>query len=341
MLSSVIRPSGGTVFLLLAAMPLLAGCNGNGDGQSFLSGVFPPAAPPAIVDLVPASGSIEPGVRLSNAPGAEDGIGGARTVALNRAYHEAQLSKAGSDLVLTLDRRPSTAGPEIVATFHSFGPVAGVFAGMAVSKTDDVSRGGTDFADGHAVFLDASPASGLEFMRFGFWAIVDASDASTITAEGGPIGTPAADLSAGARLVTATYRGTTVGGLLGPTSPYDLQLLKADITLTADFASGRIGADITGMRMADPETGADLGPGPTLSFANATILNAGPPSAPGFQGTTNDGTFSATMNGAPLGAGNFADFAGTFYGSQLEEVGGGWYVATPTSEMSGTFGAKR
>lgn len=328
--------------LVLAAGLTASACNGGGGG---LSSVLPPPPAPtnSLSAFLPDGGTkVEPGVMLATAPGSEDGIGGARTTALNQAYHEASLAESGGTITLTLDRRPPTAGPETIATFTTgFTDGTGALSGLAVARTTDVSRGGTDFAPGAAILIDGGRSAGLDFMSFGYWAVVNMDSDTIVTAAGGAIGTPAADLSAGAGLATATYRGTTVGAMVNNADAGTLRLINGDITLTANFGTNRLNAEIAGTRFADPDTGVDLGAGPSFSFANATIRDAGGAAAPGFQGTTSDGTFSASMNGVSLTPGGFADLAGAFYGNQLEEVGGGWYVVTPTDEISGSFGAAR
>lgn len=281
---------------------------------------------------------------LSGAPGAEDGVGGARTTALNQAYHEAGLRQSGDVLTLTLDRRPTSAGPQTIATFRDgFDDGSGALAGLAVARTTEVSRGGADFAPGAAILVDGGRSLDLDFMSFGYWAVINTESDTIVTAAGGPIGTPSPDLSAGAGLGSATYRGTTVGGMVDMADAGNLRLLNGDITLTANFTTNRLSAAITDVRLAHPETGADLGAGPAFAFDDATIRDAGGDASPGFQGTTGDGSFTATMDGAALdpATGRFADFAGAFYGPALQEVGGGWYVVTPDLEISGNFGARR
>ncbi|PWR22495.1 hypothetical protein DKG74_11490 [Zavarzinia aquatilis] len=330
----------------MAAGLVATACNGGGgDG---LSGVVPPPPPPPTNSLsafLPNDGTpVEPGIILSGAPGAEDGVGGARTTALNQAYHEASLAESGSAFTLTLNRRPPSAGPETIARFTGgFTDGTGALAGLAVARTADVSRGGTDFAPGAAILVDGGRTAGLDFMSFGYWAVINTDSDTIVTAAGGAIGAPAADLSAAAGLGSATYRGTTVGAMVDNTDAGNLRLINGDIVLSADFATNRLSATISDTRLADPDTGADLGAGPGFVFSNATIRDAGGAASPGFQGTNSDGTFTASMNGAPLlpAGGSFADLAGAFYGPALQEVGGGWYVVTPTEEISGSFGAAR
>ena len=247
-------------------------------------------------------------------------------------------------MTLTLNRRPPSAGPETIARFASgFADGTGALAGLAVTRTVDVSRGGTDFAPGAAILIDGGRTVGLDFMSFGYWAVINTDSDTIVTAAGGSIGTPAADLSAAAGLGSATYRGTTVGAMVDNADAGNLRLINGDIVLSADFATNRLSATISDTRLADPDTGADLGAGPGFVFSDATIRDAGGAASPGFQGTTSDGTFSATMNGTPLlpAGGSFADLAGAFYGPALQEAGGGWYVVTPTLEISGSFGAAR
>ncbi|MCF4166843.1 hypothetical protein L2U69_14415 [Zavarzinia compransoris] len=302
------------------------------------------AALPGLRGFLPADGSdIQPGARLYPGPGAEEGLGGARTTALNAAYHEARLAAAGADTVLTLNRRPAAAASEIVATFGPSAPGGGNLADISVFDTADVTVGGAPFGAGRALLYDGTPSTVLEHMSFGYWAIVDTGSDTILTAAGGAIGTPATDLAPGAALGTATYRGRTVGGIVDVATAGNFRVLSADIVLTADFAASRMDADITGTRLSDPLSGADVGPGPVFHFEDASLVSFGPPTAAGFQGTTDDGTFNATMDGAPLtpAGGAFADLAGIFYGGALNEVGGGWYVVTPTDEVSGTFGAAR
>jgi hypothetical protein len=323
----------------------LAGCSSG--GGSGAGGIVPPPPAPGITslrDVLPDSGAaVEPGILLSTAPGAEDGIGGARTTALNQAYHEANLKEAGADTVLTLNRRPPAAGPETIATFHGFTAGSGALTDVQVARTTDITRGGPAFADGAGLLLDGSRTEAFEFMTFAYWAIINTASDTIITAAGGSLGTPAADLSAGPGLGTATYRGTTLGGIVDGATSGDFRVLRGDIRLDANFGTGLLDAAITGTRLANPDTGADLGAGPTFQFTGATIVDAGGAASPGFQGSTGIGAFTATMNGAALnaGTGSFADLAGGFYGNQLEEVGGGWYVVTPTEEISGSFGAVR
>ncbi|RJF89673.1 hypothetical protein D3874_24105 [Oleomonas cavernae] len=133
--------------LYLASLGLLlAGCTGGGGG----GGVpLPPAPAPGITglrDVLPDSGAaVEPGIQLSTAPGAEDGIGGARTTALNQAYHEANLKEAGADTVLTLNRRPPAAGPETIATFHGFAAGTGALTDVQVARTPTSPGAGRPF----------------------------------------------------------------------------------------------------------------------------------------------------------------------------------------------------
>lgn len=337
-------PTLGLYLTLGAAGTLLAACGGGGGGADSLVPTPTPAGIASLREILPDGGApVEPGILLSAAPGAEDGIGGARTTALNQAYHEASLAEAGADTVLRLNRRPPAAGPETVATFHGFTAGTGGLTDVQVARTTDITRGGPAFPNGEALLLDGSRTETFEFMSFAYWAVINTTSDTVITAAGGPIGTPAADLSAGPGLGTATYRGTTLGGIVDGATAGNFRVLRGDIRLDANFATSRLNAEITNMRQLNPDTGADLGAGPNFQFNNATIMDAGGAAAPGFQGTTNDGTFTATMNGAPINAagGSFADLAGGFYGGQLQEVGGGWYVATPTEEISGNFGAAR
>lgn len=316
----------------------LAGCESNGDG--FLAPVVPPV-PPSLLTFLPDDGSrVEPGTTISAAAGAEDGIGGARTSALNQAYHEAGLRQTASGFILTLERRSASPNP-FVATFGALSAGTGDLAGFGVASTTDVTRSGTALTDARAILQDGSVATPLAFMTFAYWAVFNTTWDTIYTAAGGAIGTPAADLSAGAGLGTARYTGVTVGGIIDVNTAGNYSTLRGNIAVTANFTTNMLGAEITNLQLADPFTGANRQAGPAISFAGATIGDAGGTASPGFQGTSGVGGFTAALDGIPLGAGEFADIAGTFYGANLQEVGGAWYLITPSIEASGTFGAAR
>lgn len=294
--------------------------------------------------LLPAGTSVQPG----GDPDGELGGAGATTIALG--YQQATLTQRGSKVVLDLQDRRAVPLPEIVATFGTFRQADNVVDGLITSRADKVTIGGAGRSEIAGRLLDGGKIDDLSFMSFAYWAIYDTdNDNDLVTAAGGPLGTLAADLSAGAGLKSATYLGTTLGGRANDDGG-DFRLLEGDIRLKADFVANTMQAEISDVRLIDPVSGGSTGRGPDFTFENAaigTILGV-----PGFQGKTDDGTFTATMNGQTIGpaTGSFGELSGAFYGNDLQEVGGGWYVATPVgadparqpaTEWSGSFGAKR
>lgn len=299
----------------------------------------------SFLDFLPAGGAgLQPG---ADADG-ELGGAGATTIALG--YQQATLARDGDKVVLDLkDRRPLPF-PEIVATFESFQQADSVVDGLITSRTDTVTRGGVKESNLAGRLLDGGKIDDLSFMSFAYWAVYDTHDDNNlVTAAGGPLGDNAPDLAAGAGLKTATYNGTTLGARANDDGS-DFHLLAGDIELKADFVANSMRAEITDLDLIDPVSGRHDGGGPDFVFDHAaigTILGV-----PGFQGKTDDGTFTATMDGATVGpgTGSFAELSGGFYGKNLEEAGGGWYVATPAGadpakqpamEWSGSFGARR
>jgi hypothetical protein len=169
--------------------------------------------------------------------------------------------------------------------------------------------------------------SNLSWTTYGMWAVhVDVGAPSTtsaafVTGYKTPTGSVPTTGS-------ATYLGSVVGQVIYPKAGAENGVGQADLTgsatLEANFASGGITGELTGMM---------AGSAPWNSVSLLGSIAGGQ-----FSGTS--AVTSAPANNGSLSAAATGTFAGMFFGPNAQELGAVWTLYDGTSSAIGSIGAK-
>jgi len=218
-------------------------------------------------------------------------------------------------------------------------PNNGTFVFTAADLSPD--GGGFRLPDGsagiyayNAAMLDALGADGVErySLAFDYW--YDYGDGDFSRNGYVVVGTETAD-SALRTNTTATYAGETQI-YVAPSEGFDewdtdVSEIYGDVTLTANFGSATVSGGVDGMHRREPNA---VNPsGDWTPFDGSLTLGSANIVGNGFEGgaVTADADFAANVG--TVGAGS--SYAGTFFGPNAEEVGGGIILTGDANNLTG------
>ncbi|MEO8455961.1 MAG: transferrin-binding protein-like solute binding protein [Sphingomicrobium sp.] len=170
--------------------------------------------------------------------------------------------------------------------------------------------------------------SNLSWTTYGTWAVhVDVGTPSTTTAAFVTgYKTPTASVPATGY---ATYNGSVVGQVIYPKAGAENGVGLADLTgsatLQANFASGGVTGELTGMM---------AGSAPWNSVTLAGSIAGGQNSFSGTSAATSAPNNSTALSGSATGT-----FAGMFFGPTAQELGAVWTLSDGTASAIGSIGA--
>ncbi|MFA5122674.1 transferrin-binding protein-like solute binding protein [Zavarzinia sp.] len=308
---------------------------------------------------VPASGCL---LLICTTPAHDEFPFDFQIASMAKANPGAAAGSAGADdlkLVVTGGTNSTGGTKTLSALFTDWATANSLLTGVKTSTDNGAVLSGFDATDytpiagGHiqAVVIDASATvPNLTYMGFAYWTATDVDPTdptkNQFIVSGGSAfarsgyGT-SPDLATIAGLpASATYLGKTVGTQVFPASN-SVALIAGDFSLTANFGTGAVSAQITNLKRMDGSTPAGT-PLPNITFTGASL------SAPTATISGSGGTGMTTQYGTTTPDGPTA-LLGAFYGPKAEEAGGTWFVSgsnlvpgsTSNTQLSGAFGAVR